>query len=361
MLKTHKQTLLITSVVILLPILAGLLLWDRLPDTMTTHWGPDGNADGWGSKVFAVFGLPLILLCVHWLCVWVTGMDPKNQDGNRKMKTLVLWLMPVLSVLANGTVYATALGVEPSMNLLICPLLGVMFLVLGNYLPKCKQNFTMGIKLPWTFANEENWNKTHRLGGIVWVVCGIIMLLCSFLPEGIMAAMLVVVMIAAIAIPLTYSYTLYRKHTKAGIVYDFEYRGYAFNKTALVISTVLLVVVLAGVAVLMITGEVTVTCGDTAFTVNATYWEDLTLNYADVENIEFRESCDPGVRTNGFGGPRVLYGIFRNDEFGSYTRYSYTPCDAAVILTVGGETLVIGAETTAATQALYHTLVSCIP
>ena len=69
MIKKHLKFLIMTSFIILLPILAGLLLWDQLPEQIPSHWNTDGEIDGWSSKPFAVFGLPLILLAVHWLCM----------------------------------------------------------------------------------------------------------------------------------------------------------------------------------------------------------------------------------------------------------------------------------------------------
>jgi uncharacterized membrane protein len=82
MIKRNKLKLLISSIIILSPILIGLVLWKNLPGRMTTHWGFDGNADGWSSRPFAIFGLPVILLIIHWICIFITAKDPKNKDRN---------------------------------------------------------------------------------------------------------------------------------------------------------------------------------------------------------------------------------------------------------------------------------------
>ena len=79
MLKQNKRKLLISSAVILLPALVGLLLWNQLPARMATHWGLDGTTDGWSGRTFAVFGMPLMLLATHWLCILITAKDPKSQ------------------------------------------------------------------------------------------------------------------------------------------------------------------------------------------------------------------------------------------------------------------------------------------
>ena len=112
MMKQHKGKLIVSSVVTLLPTLVGLIFWNRLPSQMPTHWGFDGTVDGWSGKAFAVIGLPLILLAVHWLCVWGTSLDSGNRGQNRKVSGLVLWIIPVLSWFTSGIMYAAALDVE---------------------------------------------------------------------------------------------------------------------------------------------------------------------------------------------------------------------------------------------------------
>ena len=76
MIKKNKGALILTSLVLLVPILVGLLLWDRLPEQIPSHWGINGEVDGWSSKAFAVFGFPCILLAMHWVCVLISSADP---------------------------------------------------------------------------------------------------------------------------------------------------------------------------------------------------------------------------------------------------------------------------------------------
>ena len=100
MLKQHKKTIILTSLLTLLPIPMGLLLWNRFPETMAIHWGITGEADGYASPGFAVFGLPLIMLAVQWLCILFTAQDKGNQGRNQKMFRLVLWIIPIISNLS---------------------------------------------------------------------------------------------------------------------------------------------------------------------------------------------------------------------------------------------------------------------
>ena len=195
----------------LLPMLIGLLLWQKLPEQIPSHWDINGEVDGWSSRGFAVFGLPAMLLGIHWLCVFASCTDPKHNNYHPKMLTLVLWICPALGLLMSSLVYCNALGYRISVQIVIPLLVGLLMLIVGNLLPKCRQSYTMGIKLPWTLANEENWNKTHRLGGRIWVIGGALIMATAFLGSfwlmmGIMAIMVIV--------PTVYSYLLYRKQTK---------------------------------------------------------------------------------------------------------------------------------------------------
>ncbi len=212
MIKKNKAALILTSLVLLIPILIGLLLWNRLPEQIPSHWGIDGEIDGWSSKAFAVFGFPCLLLALHWICVLASSADPKAKDYHPKMFHLVLWICPVLSLVLNSLVYATALGYPLEVQILMPLLVGLMFLIVGNLLPKCRQSYTLGIKLPWTLHNEENWNKTHRFGGKLWVIGGVITMATAFMGSFWILLAVLIVMVAA---PTIYSYSLYRKQSKA--------------------------------------------------------------------------------------------------------------------------------------------------
>ena len=208
MIKKNWKFLLITSLMLLLPIVAGLLLWNQLPDQMPTHWNAAGEVDSWSSKPFAVFGLPALMLVIHWVCVLGTQADPKKDNHSTKILHLVLWICPVLSIFLHAVTYAAALGKEVRMEMIMPILIGLMLTVVGNYLPKCKQNYTIGIKLPWTLSSEENWNKAHRFAGRLWTVCGLAIILTGFFGGFWVFLPIVLLMVLA---PCVYSYCLYRK------------------------------------------------------------------------------------------------------------------------------------------------------
>ena len=208
MLKISKTKLIITSLITLMPIFAGLILWNKLPETLVTHWGIGNTPDGFSSKPVAVFGLPAFMLLIHWGGLFATKADPKRNNINSKTMDLLVWLCPVLSVVLGAVTYSYALGYNVNVQVVCMNVMGVLFVAIGNYLPKCKQSYTMGIKLPWTLSDEENWNKTHRLAGKLWVAGGLIMIALSFVNN---TNIMVVVLLLLVIIPTVYSYILYRK------------------------------------------------------------------------------------------------------------------------------------------------------
>ena len=205
--KEHKRSILLSMVVTLLPILAGLALWNRLPEQIPIHFGPSGEADSWSSKAYAVFFMPLVMVAIQIFCIFMTNWDPKKKNIHRKNFGVVIWTIPVISLLVAVVTYGTAMGVPIDVNFLMMLVMGVVFFLIGNYLPKCKQNYTMGIKLPWTLHDEANWDYTHRLAGKVWSVGGCAIILTSFLRNAYVLLAIVLVMVL---VPTVASYRYYK-------------------------------------------------------------------------------------------------------------------------------------------------------
>lgn len=211
MIKTYKKTLILTSIITLLPMIAGFLLWAQLPKELATHFGPGNVPNGWSSKLFTIVGLPLFLLAIHWICVFATANDPKHERINGKLFHIVFWICPIVSLLCAAAIYSYALGMPVNQELLAKVLGAVMFLVVGNYLPKCRQNYTVGIKIPWTLADEDNWNRTHRMAGKLWVAAGILFLLTIFMKNDYL--ILAIILFAAF-VPMAYSFAIYKEWIK---------------------------------------------------------------------------------------------------------------------------------------------------
>jgi len=210
MIKNNRWKILISSIVILLPIVFGLIFWNELPEEMVIHLGIDGNADGWSNRYFAVFALPIFILVVHWICILATSIDPKNKNQNNKVFGIVIWITPIISLVANGVIYAVSLRKEFSPYVVTTLLMGLTFVVIGNYLPKCKQNYTIGIRVKWTLENEENWNATHRFSGKIWVVGGLLIMASMFLETLIIPWAIFILIAILVIIPIIYSYMYYK-------------------------------------------------------------------------------------------------------------------------------------------------------
>lgn len=210
--KEHKGKLILTSLLVLLPLAAGLLLWNQLPEQLPMHWNAAGEIDGWGSRLMVVCAEPLFLLVIHWVCVVACFIDPKNKGQNRKALGLVLWICPAVSLLAGFMTLSAALGIGLQIEKLVLIFLGILFIVTGNYLPKCKQNYTIGIRVMWALDDEENWTATHRFASRLWVGCGVVILLLAFLPWAAVSLWIVLglTLLATLASVL-YSYIFYRK------------------------------------------------------------------------------------------------------------------------------------------------------
>lgn len=208
MIKKNLKTMIFTSIIILAPMVFGLLVWNQLPAEMATHFGENGEPNGWSSKAFAVIGLPFILLAIHWFCAFFTGVDPKNENISNKMVTLVLWIAPVVSVFGCGSTYLYVFDNSINTMTMGMMMLGCMFLVIGNYMPKMKQSYTIGIKLPWTLESEENWYRTHRVAGYAFMTAGIITIIAAMLQ---LFWLIFIALIVAAIIPTLYSYRLYKK------------------------------------------------------------------------------------------------------------------------------------------------------
>lgn len=355
----NKKFLLWTSVLTLLPILVGLVLWNRLPAEMPTHWSLSGGPNGWSGKGFTVFGLPAVMLALHWLLVGATYLDRRNVGHNEKLMKVILLIFPVLSNMMMTLLYNIVLGLELNITRVMMPLLGLMFIAMGNYLPKCKQNGTLGIKLKWTLYNEENWNKTHRFGGKVFMLVGLGFVLVGFASQTWMMILMVGLIVLAVAAPTVYSWRLYKKQLVKGTWVQSESSKAAEKKLRRVkwISLIAVVLILTLTAVLMFSGKIDVVYASDSFTIEASYWSDLTVSYAEIDSVEYRAEGVEGTREWGWGSARLLLGLFRSEEFGNYTRYTYTGGGACVVIrSTDGDVLVLNGRNDAATQAIYDKL-----
>ena len=211
--QAHKMLLLVSICIIFVQTLVGMILWDRLPDQIATHFNFHNQPDGYSGKAFTVFGMPLILLALHLICLLVS-CSPNHQMGhcNGKIQYLLLLIIPAVSLLMTVLCYGYALGAPFDIGRVVLTFVGVIFAVTGNYLPKIRRNPTTGIKLPWTLASDENWNKTHRMAAPIWVICGIVLIVFGLIGYTTWAAFILI--LPMVLLPTIYSFALHLKAKK---------------------------------------------------------------------------------------------------------------------------------------------------
>lgn len=354
--KKYKSPLIISSLITLLPMVVGFLLRDRLPEIIPIHWGTSGSGDAVAGPWYVVFLLPVILLALQWLCVWITLRDPRTETQNPKVLRMIFWIIPVISIFCCGTIYAGALGNGLFLFRLVPILFGVLFIIIGNYMPKIKSNSYLGIKCRWTFHSEENWHTTHRFCGKVSVICGFITLLGVFLPEKYLVSLMCIPLIPLVLSAFLYPYLYYRKQVREGlppIAKKPMTKGRLLGIIAVIVGILLLAAVLVYI---MFTGEIRYEFGETALTIEADFWTDLTVEYEGIESVEYLENMSYRTRTNGFNSPRLTIGSYHNETYGKFTLYAYTKCDCAVMIRCGDRLLLINSETPEATAQLYQRL-----
>jgi uncharacterized membrane protein len=343
MIKKYKWQLLAASLVTLLSSVVGIF-------AATDQLG--GEAFQW-----VIIGLPVLLLALLWAGVWLTAKDPKGNEQNDKVMGVVIWTIPALSLLVSGEFLALSRGNESVLNYIFPLVIGVLFIFIGNYLPKCKQSFTMGIKLTWTLANEENWYVTHRFAGKLWFIGGLVILPLAFLPLMAMLFVMLGIVVLMVVPPVIYSWRYYKKQVEAGTA-DPNPKIFSNKKEKRMgIGGLIAVgIVLVGVFVLIFTAKFEVVYGETSFTVDSSAAGSVTVEYADIESVEYLETGMKSQRVMGFGDYPLQMGTFRNGELGSHSRYTYTACEAVVVVKYDGKYLVINGKTAEETKAIYDTL-----
>ena len=206
--KISKKMTIATTAVTLIPCLIGLALWNRLPGQVPTHWNFKNQIDGYSSKAMLVFGIPAFMAAMQLFLLFMCQNDPKGQNIGRRLFHLIAWILPVISVVLTSISYGIAMGFSINVGKILNIMLGLLFIGVGNYLPKSKQSYTTGLKMPWTLSSEENWNRTHRLAGRLWMLGGALFIVNAFWPSQ---WLFFLVLILISGIPGAYSYWLYRK------------------------------------------------------------------------------------------------------------------------------------------------------
>ena len=215
---TTKTTTIITLVLIVLAALAGAVLWDRLPEQMASHWDANDQVNGYISKFWGVFLMPLITLGMLVLFLVLPNIDPlkANIAQFRESFNLFIVLIVAFMLYIHGLTLAWSLGYQNfRMSTAMLPFLGVLFIAVGWMLRKAKRNFFIGIRTPWTLSRDSVWEKTHQLGSVLLMASGALAIVGGFFGGMTAFWLMFVPLIGSSLFLVVYSYVLYRGETKA--------------------------------------------------------------------------------------------------------------------------------------------------
>ena len=213
-----RTTTIIVLLMIVAATLAGLLLWNRLPDQMASHWNVHDQVDGYMSKFWGMFLLPLITLGMFLLFLVVPSIDPLKANIAQFRETFNLFIVLIVAFM----IYIYGLGLAWNlghtgfkMSGAMLPAMGLLFIFIGFMLRQAKRNFFIGIRTPWTLSSDTVWNETHRVGAVLFMISGVLAFLGGLFGGTTAFWLLFVPIIASTIFLLVYSYVLYRRETRA--------------------------------------------------------------------------------------------------------------------------------------------------
>ncbi|MDD3655137.1 MAG: SdpI family protein [Desulfotomaculaceae bacterium] len=194
-------------------LVAGLLVYPHLPELVPSHWNIRGEVDDYSSRFWGAFGLPLMTAGIYVLMTLVPSIDPRRQNyqkftgAYRVLKVVFVVFMTGLYAL----VILSSLGWQTPMGRAVTGSIGLLFIIIGNYMGQFRHNYFVGIKTPWTLADERVWQKTHRLGGKIWVLAGLLGLVAAVCSGTTGAVILGIAISMAVVVPAVYSYLEFRR------------------------------------------------------------------------------------------------------------------------------------------------------
>lgn len=215
---TTKTTTIITLILIALGVLAGGILWNQLPEQMASHWDANDQVNGYISKFWGVFLMPLITLGMLVLFLVLPGVDPLKANIAQFRESFNLFILVIVAFMlyVHGLTLAWSLGYQDfKMSAAMLPFMGVLFIAVGWMLKKAKRNFFIGIRTPWTLSSDTVWDKTHQLGSILFMASGALSIVGGFFGGMIAFWLMFIPLIGSSLFLVVYSYVLYRSETKA--------------------------------------------------------------------------------------------------------------------------------------------------
>lgn len=211
-----------TTIVVVLMVIAaaivGVVFWNRLPDPMASHWGPNDQVNGYISKFWGVFLMPLIALGMFALFLLVPSIDPLKANIAQFRDVFNLFITLIVAFLLYVHILSLRWNLgytDFRMSQAMLPAMGILFFFLGYMLRKAKRNFFIGIRTPWTLSSDRVWDETHRLGSVLFMISGALAFIGSVFGGTTAFWFLFVPLIASTLVTLVYSYLLYQREVKA--------------------------------------------------------------------------------------------------------------------------------------------------
>lgn len=214
--KIFKHENLKLWIIFAVTLLIALFSYSYLPKQIPIHFDASGNVDNYGDRLF-IFLEPLVILAMIIVAEVARNVDPKKDSYNKfnKQYYLIFFLVSLLMLGIELYTIAFSLNIEIiNINIILPIALGLLFTIIGNSMPKFKQNFYAGIRTSWTISDEEVWFKTHRLGGKIWFLGGLLIMVTAILPDNFKNIILLTTIMGLALIPIVYSYVIYKKKYK---------------------------------------------------------------------------------------------------------------------------------------------------
>ena len=214
--KPTFKTEILPIILVLLAGLSSFYFYLHFPEQVPIHWNIKGEVDNYGSRTTGAFLFPAIILGMYLLFLALPYIDPKKRryEQFRRVyhvfKTIIVFFMVVIYFIAS----LNALGYRIPVGLWVPVSVGLLFFIIGNYMGKIKSNWFVGIRTPWTLSSEEVWNKTHRFGGKVFILGGVLMTLMYFLPVKLQLPLFIFIIVIILVGTVGYSYILYKNEEK---------------------------------------------------------------------------------------------------------------------------------------------------
>lgn len=201
--KINMKILIITSIVCLLPIIFGLIFYNSLPENIAIHWGIDNNANGYFSKPAFVFGMPIIMVALQVFLSIVSDLSDKNPEANKKAVTVYKWIIPIITIVMYIVTIAIALGNDLDIRKILMLLLGILFIISGNYIPKVRSDYYMNSKVFWVKNRDEKLvNKAMKLTAYGLIGFGILFILSILFDVVVSIAVLIATIVFCVFIYL---------------------------------------------------------------------------------------------------------------------------------------------------------------